>query len=81
VGQRIVSATVGGGPLDEETTYSVAVPSYLVRGGDGYTAFARGRVVISEASGPQVAQLILDAIIARGTIAPTTDGRIATSSR
>jgi 5'-nucleotidase len=80
-GQRIVSATVGGGPLDEETTYSVAVPSYLVRGGDGYTAFARGRVVISEASGPQVAQLILDAIIARGTIAPTTDGRIATSSR
>ena len=80
-GQRVVNAAVGGRPLEDETTYSVAVPSYLVRGGDGYTAFARGRVVISEASGPQVAQLILDAIIARGTIAPTTDGRIVTSSR
>ncbi len=81
MGQRMVSATVGEQPLDDETVYSVAVPSYLVRGGDGYTTFALGRILIGEASGPQVAQIVLDAIIARGTIAPTTDGRIATSGR
>ncbi len=52
-----------------------------MRGGDGYTAFARAKVVIDEASGPQVAQTILDAIVTRGTIAPTTDGRIATGAR
>ena len=80
-GQRVVSATVGGRPLEDEAIYSVAVPGYLVRGGDGYTAFARAKVVIDETSGPQVARTILDAIVARGTIAPATDGRIATSSR
>jgi len=80
-GQRVVSATVGGRPLEDEAVYSVAVPSYLVRGGDGYAAFARAKVVIDETSGPQVARTILDAIVARGTIAPATDGRIATSSR
>ncbi len=80
-GQRVVSATVGGRALEDEAIYSVAVPSYLVRGGDGYTAFARAKVVIDETSGPQVARTILDAIVVRGTIAPATDGRIATSSR
>ena len=80
-GQRVVSATVGGRPLEDEAVYSVAVPSYLVRGGDGYTAFARAKVVIDETSGPQIARTLLDAIVARGTIAPATDGRIATSSR
>lgn len=80
-GQRVVSATVAGRPLENETIYSVAVPGYLVRGGDGYTAFARAKVVIDETSGPQVAQTILDAIVARGTIAPATDGRIATTAR
>jgi len=80
-GQRVVSISVGGRPLDDESTYSVAVPGYLVRGGDGYTAFARGKVVINESSGPQVAQIVMDAIVARGTITPVTDGRIAASAR
>ena len=80
-GQRLVSITVGGRPLDDETPYSVAVSSYLVRGGDGYTAFARGKVLIDESSGPQVAQIVMDAIVARGTITPVTDGRITASAR
>jgi 5'-nucleotidase len=80
-GQRVVSMAVGGRALEDESIYSVAVPSYLVRGGDGYTAFARGKVVIGESSGPPVAQIVMDAIVARGTIAPATDGRITTSSR
>ena len=80
-GQRLVSITVGGRPLDDETPYSVAVSSYLVRGGDGYTAFARGKVLIDESSGPQVAQIVMDAIVARGTITPVTDGRITAGAR
>jgi 2',3'-cyclic-nucleotide 2'-phosphodiesterase (5'-nucleotidase family) len=80
-GQRIVSISVGGRPLDDEAPYSVAVPSYLVRGGDGYTAFARGTVLIDESSGPQVAQIVMDAIVTRGTITPVTDGRITAGAR
>jgi len=75
-GQRLVSASVGSRPLDDNAVYTVAVPSYLVRGGDGYTAFARGRVLVDETSGPQVAQIVMNAIVARGAIAPATDGRI-----
>jgi 5'-nucleotidase len=80
-GARIVSVTVGERPLGDGTVYTVAVPSYLVRGGDGFTAFARGKVVLDASSGPQVAQIVMDAIVARGVIAPATDGRIATSPR
>ena len=80
-GQRVVSVAVGGRAVEEETTYTVAVPSYLVRGGDGYTAFARGKVLIDESSGPQVAQIVMDAIVARRTIAPATDGRIVSGPR
>lgn len=80
-GQRLVSLSVGDRPLGDETLYSVAVPSYLVRGGDGYTAFARGKVLVDESSGPQVAQIVMDAIVTRGTIMPVTDGRITTGTR
>ena len=76
-----MSLVIGGRSLADDTVYSVAVPSYLVRGGDGYTAFGRGKVLVDESSGPQVAQIVMDAIVARGTIAPATDGRIATSAR
>jgi len=62
--------------MQDDAIYTIAVPSYLVRGGDGFTAFARGRVVVDETSGPQVAQIVMDAIVARGAIAPATDGRI-----
>ncbi|PYN23967.1 MAG: bifunctional metallophosphatase/5'-nucleotidase [Candidatus Rokuibacteriota bacterium] len=80
-GRRIVDATIGDRPLADEAAYTVAVPSYLVRGGDGFTAFARAAVIIGGASGPQVAQLLLDAIAVRGEIAPATDGRITEAAR
>ena len=76
VGRRIVHASVGNRPLADDAAYTVAVPSYLVRGGDGFTAFARAAIIIGGTSGPQVAQLVLDALTAHGEIAPTIDGRI-----
>jgi 2',3'-cyclic-nucleotide 2'-phosphodiesterase (5'-nucleotidase family) len=81
VGRRIVDVIIGDRPLADEAAYTVAVPSYLVRGGDGFTAFARAAVIIGGASGPQVAQLLLDAIAVRGEIAPATDGRITEAAR
>ena len=80
-GQRIVEAAVGDRPLADDTAYTVAVPSYLVRGGDGFVAFARARIIIGATSGPQVVQLILDAITAQAEIAPALDGRIRQTPR
>jgi len=43
VGSRLVMALVGGRPLDEERTYTVATNSFLAQGGDLYTTFLEGR--------------------------------------
>ncbi|HEY2995380.1 MAG TPA: 5'-nucleotidase C-terminal domain-containing protein [Methylomirabilota bacterium] len=75
-GARLVDAQVGDAPLDAERRYSVAVLDYLARGGDGFTAFRDARVVLDAASGPILADILLQAIAAVGTIAPVVDGRI-----
>ncbi len=56
--------------------YTVAVIDYLVRGGDGVTAFRDAPVLVDEASGPPLSVLVLGAIAEQGTIAPAADGRI-----
>ena len=80
-GRRIVDVTVGGKPLADEAAYSVAVPGYLLRGGDGYTVFGRVKMIIDPESGPQIAQVVIDAIALRREIAPATDGRISQTAR
>ena len=80
-GGRIIEVSVGGKPLVDGTSYTVAVPGYLVRGGDGYTVFGRANTLIGAESGPQVSQVVLDAIASRGEIAPAVDGRIGRAAR
>jgi len=43
-GSRIVGASLAGAPLDDATVYKVTVNSFLASGGDGFTAFANGRL-------------------------------------
>jgi 5'-nucleotidase len=75
-GSRIVALQVAGAPIDPARRYTVAVADFLVRGGDGVTAFRDARVLVSAANGPLLSELVLEAIIAAGTIAPVLDGRI-----
>src|SRR5574341_624881 len=75
-GRRIVSAEARGASLADATLYTVAVPGYLWRGGDGFTEFAAAKVLVGEESGPNLTQLLLDAIARRGAIAPQVDGRL-----
>jgi 5'-nucleotidase len=77
-GQRVVGLDVGGRPVEDGRTYTVAAPDYVVRGGDGFTAFREARVLVDEESGPQLADVVLDGLVARKTIAPRVDGRIRT---
>ncbi len=42
-GSQLVWAELDGRRLDDEAVYSVTAPDFLVQGGDGFTAFARGR--------------------------------------
>jgi 2',3'-cyclic-nucleotide 2'-phosphodiesterase (5'-nucleotidase family) len=80
-GRRIIDVSAAGKPLADDAAYTVAVPGYLVRGGDGYTVFGHAKTIVDAESGPQVSQVVIDAIAARAEIAPALDGRIGRAAR
>lgn len=43
LGQRILSITIQGKPLEDEATYRLATNSFLADGGDGFKGFTKGR--------------------------------------
>jgi len=74
-GGRVVSAHVGGVPLDPERLYKVAVVDFVARGGGGTGAFRDARILLGPGSGPLLSEIVLGAVSAAGTIAPEVDGR------
>ena len=54
---------------------------WIARGGDGVTALREGRVLVDAVSGPQLSDIVLEAITVRGTIAPAVDGRLRDAAR
>lgn len=78
-GSRIMEVTVGGKPLDSKKMYSLATSDFLVtRGGDGYTMFAKGKVLIDAANAKKDSDVFEEAIKGApgGAIAPKVEGRI-----
>jgi 5'-nucleotidase len=80
-GRRVLGVEVGGAPLDPAKTYTVAVVDWIAHGGDGVTALREGRVLVDAMSGPQLSDVLMDAIARRGTIAPVVDGRLRDAAR
>lgn len=79
-GQRVTSVTVSGATLDPAKAYRVATLDYLLSGGDGYASVAAGKVLIDASGAKLVASLVIDAVTARGLVAPTLEGRIQTTT-
>jgi 5'-nucleotidase len=75
-GSRLMSASVGGRPLDPQATYTLATFDFILGGGDGYTMFKAGKVVVKAETGPMDSDVLIDRLKS-GPIAPATDGRIA----
>jgi 5'-nucleotidase len=75
-GSRVVSVTVGGAPIEDARTYTLATTTFLAEGGDDYAVLKSARVLTSEEEGPVSAIIVMNAIQAAGTIAPAVDGRI-----
>jgi 5'-nucleotidase len=78
-GSRVSDITVGGKPLDEKKTYTLATSDFLVtRGGDGYTMFADGKV-LTKAEDAEKDSDLFEKMIREApdkTIAPKVEGRI-----
>ena len=78
-GQRVSDIMVGGKPLDEMKTYTLATSDFLVsRGGDGYTMFKDAKVLIAADKAPKDSDVFEQAIrtAPNSTISPRLEGRI-----
>ena len=81
-GSRVLDVQVqrgdGWAPLADDSVYSVAVPDYLLGGGDGYTFRQRALRVLPP--GPELRLMAFDALLdaySRGQpIAPRVEGRL-----
>ena len=78
-GSRVTEILVGGKPLDEAKNYTLATSDFLVtRGGDGYTMFKDGKVLINASDAPKDSDVFEQAIKSslNQTITPRLEGRI-----
>ncbi len=78
-GNRITEITVGGKPFDENKKYTLATSDFLVSaGGDGYTMFKDGKILINKETAKKDAEILENAIKTspNQTISPKVEGRI-----
>jgi 2',3'-cyclic-nucleotide 2'-phosphodiesterase (5'-nucleotidase family) len=76
VGNRVSDVRIGGRPLEPNKTYSVAIPDYMLSGGDEYTMFLNQKVLI----GPQAGGLMVTALerfVTGRELTQNADGRIS----
>lgn len=78
-GSRTSEIVIGGKPLDENKTYTLATSDFLVsRSGDGYVMFKNAKVLIGAAEAQKDSDVFEKAIkdAPNRTIAPRLEGRI-----
>jgi 5'-nucleotidase / UDP-sugar diphosphatase len=75
-GSRVVSVTIEGKPLDKLARYKVGSNDFMVKGGDGYGALGKGRVLIGGTDGKLLANEVMVYLKRLGTIDLRTQGRI-----
>jgi 5'-nucleotidase/UDP-sugar diphosphatase len=75
-GERVVSVLVGGTPLDDAGTYTLATNDFLANGGDGYAVFKSAKPLINPIDATLMASQVIDYIAAKSTVSPAPEGRI-----
>ena len=78
IGQRIVSITFNGKPLQQDRLYSVATNNFLAAGGDGFSVFKNAKV--TGLGGVDLDELVRYVEKLPQPFSITTDGRIRAQS-
>ncbi len=76
VGSRVTDVLIGGEPLDLNKSYTVAMPDFIFKGGDGYGMLAKQQVLVGPLSGDLITTALAQYVTAHGEVAPEVDGRI-----
>jgi 5'-nucleotidase len=76
VGSRISDVRVQNAPLDPNRAYTIAIPDFLLAGGDGYTMFKGQKVLVGPGAGTTMATVLENYVAERREVAPEVEGRI-----
>ncbi len=76
VGSRVRDVRVNGEPLDPAKTYTLALPDFVLRGGDGYNMFAGQKVIVGPEGGDLLVNGLTNYVRAKGEISQEIEGRI-----
>jgi 5'-nucleotidase/UDP-sugar diphosphatase len=77
VGNRVLSVTINGQPLDKAASYRLATTSFLASGGDGYDSFQSAKR-LNETVGEQIiADVVSEFILIKKIVSPKIEGRIS----
>ena len=75
-GSRVVSVKIGNKALNKSRSYTVATNDYVANGGDGYSVFKKGKVIIDASGATLLAGMVMNYIKVKGTVSPKVEGRI-----
>jgi 5'-nucleotidase / UDP-sugar diphosphatase len=75
-GSRVLSVSIKGAPLDANKLYKVVTNDFMAAGGDGFSAFTKGKMIIDASGGILMATKVMNYIAAKGTVSPTVEGRM-----
>jgi 5'-nucleotidase / UDP-sugar diphosphatase len=78
VGSRVGEVTVDGAALDPARRYSVASNNFMLAGGDGYGALARGKILVGATDGKLMANVVMSYLRDLGTVKIDVGRRIVT---
>ncbi|CAO3410256.1 bifunctional metallophosphatase/5'-nucleotidase [Azospirillum largimobile] len=75
-GRRVTAVTVGGKPVDPQATYRVATNDFMLKGGDGYAAFPRAKVIVDASGAVLLATIVMNHVESKKTVTSAVEGRI-----
>jgi 5'-nucleotidase / UDP-sugar diphosphatase len=73
---RVSNVKINGQPLDPNKTYTLAIPDFVLKGGDNYTMFSGQKVLVAPETGNLLVTALEKYIAAKGEITQQIDGRI-----
>lgn len=81
VGKRLVQVKIGDNKLDDKATYTLATNDFLARGGDGYAALKKAKIIVGTTDGKLIANHVMAYIRKMGTVSAKLEGRVIVARR
>ncbi len=75
-GRKILSAKVGGTPIDPASIYKVSTNSFVASGREGFDVMKEAKVILGETDGELVSNIVTRFVETRGEVSPKVEGRL-----